>query len=109
MTATPLDSMRAVLAAMVVAAHANDWDRLIKLEHELARLRDQAQKIDENLKSLTPTEQARRVELLTTLLQDADEVRKHVEPWRASVGKLLSALSNRVEATPSPHSKETSD
>lgn len=101
--------MRAVLAAMVVAARANDWGRLVELEHELARLRDQAEKIDENLKSLTPSEQARRVELLTTLLQDAEEVRKHVEPWRSSVRKLLSALSNRVEPTPSPHTKGTSD
>ncbi|WP_407278255.1 flagellar protein FliT [Aromatoleum evansii] len=85
------ESMSTVSAAMVEAARANDWDRLVTLEREMAALRDEIMRTTSaSHEALGNAEAARKAELIAAMLEDDVEIRKHVEPWLASVRKLLS-------------------
>lgn len=85
------ESMSTVSASMVEAAQANDWDRLVALEHEMAALRDQIiRAAGASRETLGEAEAARKAELIAAMLENDVEIRQHVEPWLASVRKLLS-------------------
>lgn len=85
------ESMSTVSAAMVEAARANDWDRLVTLESEMAALRDEIMRAaSASQEPLAAAEAARKAELIAAMLENDVEIRKHVEPWLASVRKLLS-------------------
>ena len=92
--ASPLslyESMSTVSAAMVEAARANDWDRLIALERDMAALRDEIMRAAGALQEpLGAAEAARKAELIAAMLENDVKIRQHVEPWLASVRKLLS-------------------
>ncbi|MCC4115900.1 flagellar protein FliT [Aromatoleum toluclasticum] len=92
--ASPLslfESMSVVSATMVEAAQANDWDRLVTLEREMAALRDEIMRTaGASREDLGNAEAARKAELIATMLENDAEIRRHVEPWLASVRKLLS-------------------
>ena len=95
--ASPLslyESMSTVSAAMVEAARANDWDRLIALERDMAALRDEIMRAAGALQEpLGAAEAARKAELIAAMLENDVEIRQHVEPWLASVRKLLSGAA----------------
>lgn len=88
------ESMSTVSAAMLDAARANDWDRLVTLEREMAALRDEIMRTTgASPEPLDTTAAARKAELIAAMLEDDVEIRKHVEPWLASVRKLLSGAA----------------
>lgn len=88
------ESMSTVSAAMVEAARANDWDRLVTLEREMAALRDEIMRAaGASQEPLGATEAARKAELIAAMLENDVEIRQHVEPWLASVRKLLSGAA----------------
>ncbi|KON80236.2 flagellar protein FliT [Azoarcus sp. PA01] len=85
--------MSILSAAMVEAAQANDWDRLVALEHEMAAIRVELMRIEADGRQ--PAEQseadaARKAALITAMLRNDEEIRRHVEPWLASTRKLLA-------------------
>lgn len=85
------ESMSKVSAAMLDAARANDWDTLVALERDMAALRDEIQRVErEEPLADAGTEAARKAELIAAMLENDREIRQHVEPWLASVRKLLS-------------------
>lgn len=88
------ESMSTVSTAMVEAARANDWDRLVKLEREMAALRDEILRAAvASQEPLGPSEATRKADLIAAMLEDDVEIRKHVEPWLTSVRKLLSGAA----------------
>lgn len=88
------ESMSTVSATMVEAARANDWDRLVTLEREMAALRDEITRTaGEAREPLGTAEAARTAELIAAMVENDVEIRKHVEPWLASVRKLLSGTA----------------
>jgi flagellar protein FliT len=77
-----------VSRAMLVAAHADDWD-------EVSALEDRCRALIVELKAaarttrLSVAEQRRRIELLRAILADDAEVRKRSEPWLRQLEQLL--------------------
>uniref|UniRef100_A0ABX1PH57 Flagellar protein FliT n=2 Tax=Aromatoleum anaerobium TaxID=182180 RepID=A0ABX1PH57_9RHOO len=79
---------------MVEAAQANDWDRLVALEHEMADIRAELMRIapdGRQAADLTEADAARKASLITAMLRNDEEIRRHVEPWLASTRKLLGS------------------
>ncbi|NMF99663.1 flagellar protein FliT [Aromatoleum toluolicum] len=88
------ESMSTLSAAMVEAARANDWDRLVKLEREMAASRDGILRAaGASQEPLGAAEAARKAELIAAMLENDVEIRQHVEPWLTSVRKLLSGTA----------------
>ncbi|WP_374338132.1 flagellar protein FliT [Methyloversatilis sp.] len=87
---TLLESMRRISGDMVDAARANDWDRLVSLEQNVAALRSTLAANDEPASS--PAERARKFDLMRQILADDAEVRRHVEPWVQQVKGFLRKL-----------------
>jgi flagellar protein FliT len=84
-------------AAMVEAARANDWERLVDLEREVARLRDALMngQIPPN-PGAAAEEEARRA-LIQRILDDDAEVRRHTEPWMEQIRRYLGGGVRRRE------------
>ncbi|NTV09685.1 MAG: flagellar protein FliT [Zoogloea sp.] len=90
---TTYEAMSGLSTQMVEAAQANDWDRLVLLEHQVARLRDQLIILEPAGRPIVPFSQedrSRKVTLIKKLLADDREVRRHTEPWMDAVRKLLA-------------------
>ncbi len=90
--------MSALSAQMVDAARANDWDRLVTLEHSVAILREALQRDDDN-GSLSEAERDIKTRLIQRILEDDAEVRRHTEPRMEQVRQFLgnAARKSRVE------------
>ena len=77
-----------VSRAMLVAAHADDWN-------EVSALEDRCRALIVELKAAARTthlgvaEQRRRIEILRAILADDAEVRKRSEPWLRQLEQLL--------------------
>ncbi len=91
-----LEQMSNYSTEMVDAARANDWDRLTRLEKQVASLRDRMG-TEEALgfqgratKRMSEDERAKKVALIRRILNDDKEVRVHTEPWMDSVRQMLS-------------------
>lgn len=84
------ESMQAVSTEMVAAARANDWDRLVELEHRMSATRDEIARTDSAAR-IADSELLRRAELIANILENNREVRRHVDPWMASTRKLLGS------------------
>lgn len=82
------ESMHAISAGMAKAAAACDWDRLVALEQECARLARQIEG-DKPPARLSEAERARKMDLIRQILDDDAEVRRHTEPWMAHVRQFL--------------------
>lgn len=85
------ESMSQISASMVEAARANDWDRLVELEHEVSRLciRLRFEETPASSDRLDEAGRARKLELIQRILADDLEVRRHAEPWMNDVRTLL--------------------
>ena len=100
-----LEQMSTYSTEMVDAARANDWDRLTRLERQVASLRDRIG-VEEALvhpsrpKRMSEDERNRRVALIRRILDDDKEVRTHTEPWMDSVRQLLSGGMTPRESMP---------
>ena len=90
----------ALSAQMVEAAQANDWDRLVGLERNVASLRDCLIDDDDNT-SLSNQELDLKHGLIQRILDDDAEIRRHTEPWMEQVRRFLGGRSmrDRVEHT----------
>lgn len=90
-----LEQMSNYSTEMVDAARANDWDRLSRLERQVASLRDRIG-VEEALafpgrpKRMSDEERQKKVALIRRILDDDKEVRVHTEPWMDNVRQLLS-------------------
>jgi flagellar protein FliT len=83
------EQMCTLSTRMVEAARANDWDRLIDLEHAVAGLRDTLAQEAENASS-DPRDLERKRDMIQRILKDDAEVRRHTEPWMEQVRRFLS-------------------
>lgn len=91
-----LESMSILSADMVKAAHANDWDRLVKLEQQMAGIRAKLMRIEPDGRQpadFSEADAAREMSLIATMLENDKEIRRHVEPWLASTRKLLTGTT----------------
>ena len=90
-----LQQMSAYSTEMVDAARANDWDRLTRLERQVASLRDRLG-VEEALgfpgrpRQMSEDKRKKKVALIRRILDDDKEVRVHTEPWMDNVRQLLS-------------------
>lgn len=82
------ESMCAISAQMAAAAAACDWERLVTLEQDCARLARSLAAGGEPAR-LSEAEKARKVELIRRILADDAEVRRHTEPWMEQVRQFL--------------------
>lgn len=85
------ESMSAISARMVLAARANDWNDLARLERDVAAMRDRLIAGDRPAPALSAEERSRKISLIHRLLDDDAEIRRHTEPWMAHVGSYLGA------------------
>ena len=122
-----LEQMSTLSDRMVAAAIVNDWDTLIQYERGVAALREQLRaddakasadeaaarqggRADNALLAVTDgataavaenardaRELAREQALIGKILDDAAEIRRHVEPWLAHVGEFLGHRQRRRE------------
>lgn len=89
-----ITAMARLSTAMVDAARANDWPSLADLEHQLAAHRDTLAALTPNgplAPALSPADAQSAAELMRQILADGEEVLRHVQPFQASVRRLLSA------------------
>lgn len=90
----------ALSAQMVEAARANDWERLVALERNVATLRDGLNGEDDG-SSPSFQELDLKHGLIQRILDDDAEIRRHTEPWMERVRRFLGGRSTqeRVERT----------
>jgi flagellar protein FliT len=88
--------MNALSARMVEAARANDWERLIDLERNVAALRDTLMAEDNNA-TLAPDEIEQKRRLIQNILQDDAEVRRYTEPWMEQVRQFLGGGKRKLQ------------
>lgn len=87
------EEISALSADMVEAAKANDWDRLVMLEHEVGRIRELlVTSADVPLES---EEIDRKRVLIHRILEDDAEIRRHTEPWMEHVRLYLGSQNRR--------------
>lgn len=83
------ETMGEISERMVEAAQANDWNRLVDLEKNVARLRDTLQVEERPQSPLTAEERTRKVRLIHRILDADAEIRRHTEPWMTQVRAFL--------------------
>ena len=84
----------ALSAQMVAAARANDWDRLVALEHDVAAVRDGLLHDDDN-NALSEAERESKARMIQRILDDDAEVRRHTEPWMDDLRRLLGGAAKK--------------
>ncbi|MCX7898435.1 MAG: flagellar protein FliT [Rhodocyclaceae bacterium] len=86
--------MRRLASCMVDAARAQDWDRLIALERNVAALRDQLAR-EAKEEAGPPEEIEEKRALIRAILADDAEIRRHTEPWMEQVRRYLTGRLNQ--------------
>ncbi|MEC5388133.1 flagellar protein FliT [Uliginosibacterium sp. H3] len=86
------EAMCRLTGQMAEAARGNDWDLLGSLEREVATIREylRAEDASDMAMDLSEAERERKRELILRMLADDREIRRHTEPWMASVRALLA-------------------
>lgn len=84
------EALGEVSTSMVEAARANDWDRLAALDAEMTATREALARQPE-VAGLDDRALLRRAALITAILENNREVRRHVEPWMQSARTLLTS------------------
>ena len=79
---------------MVAAARANDWEKLVVLEHSVAALRDALMADDDN-NALSEAERESKARMIQRILEDDAEVRRHTEPWMEDLRRLLGGAAKK--------------
>ena len=82
------ETLSGISGDMVHAAETGDWDRLIELERNVARLRDRLS-VEDAQTRLTECERERKVHLIKRILADDRKVRSYTEPWMEHVRRFL--------------------
>lgn len=93
------ETMCRLSSQMLLAARDNDWTRLGQLEAEVAGLRDHLQALGDSGKQqpLDEQQRARKRDLIQQMLDHDREIRRHTEPWMASMRKMFAGAT--VEKT----------
>jgi flagellar protein FliT len=73
---------------MLGAAHADDWDEVLRLEDRCRALIEQLKQAAHKQR-LGSVEQRRRIELLRAILANDAEVRRRSEPWLQQLERLI--------------------
>ncbi len=74
---------------MLVAARADDWNEVARLEACCRALIAELKAAAPNTR-LSATEQRRRIELLRGILADDGEIRDRAEPWLRQLERLIA-------------------
>lgn len=100
MTSLPLlEDMGRISDRMVEAARASDWDQLVALEQNVARLRDRIADNDEHCLVASQGERVRKLALIRHILANDAEVRRHVEPRMEQIRIYLGKVSTAGSAS----------
>ncbi len=86
------ETMGELSQRMVEAAQANDWDRLVELERNVAHLRDTL-RCEEGAATLSNEENERKRALIHDILDADAEIRRHTDPWMAHVRGFLGNVA----------------
>jgi flagellar protein FliT len=73
---------------MLAAAHADDWDEVVRLEGRCGEQIAHLKKVARTQPLGTP-EQRRRIELLRAILANDADIRKRAEPWLQQLERML--------------------
>ena len=77
---------------MLVAAHAEDWDQVVRLEGAcavlIAQLRYKSRDTD-----LAPDERKEKVQIMQRILRTDAEIRCLAEPWLADLAQIIDRSS----------------
>ena len=84
----------ALSARMVEAARSSDWDQLVDLERDVAKLRDTLIG-DDTVNNLSLQEIDLKRGLIQRILDDDAEIRRYTEPWMEQVRRFLGGRSTR--------------
>ena len=87
--------MATLSAAMVEAARAHDWNRLVVLEKSVSALRNRLMDNDDN-SSLSDGERSQKAAMIQRILDDDAEIRRHTEPWMEQVRHFLGGPAMRA-------------
>lgn len=82
------ETMDQISVRMVEAAQANDWDRLVELERNVAQLRESLRG-NEQPTMLSMEDRSRKIRLIHRILDADAEIRRYTEPWMAQVRTFL--------------------
>lgn len=85
------ETMSDISGRMAEAARNNDWERLVALEQDVAHMRDNLIVSEHRPPQLSPEERARKYQLISRILADDAEVRRHTQPWMEGAKKFLGA------------------
>lgn len=85
------ETMSDISGRMAEAARNNDWERLVALEQDVAHMRDNLIVSEHRPPLLSPEERARKYQLISRILADDAEVRRHTQPWMEGAKKFLGA------------------
>lgn len=88
------ESLAEKSSAMLEAARRSDWDAVIEIEQECARLIAEL-KADGDLVPLDDGARRRKAQLIRRMLIQDAEIRDLAQPWLAELGRLLSVGRNR--------------
>jgi flagellar protein FliT len=82
------EAIAATSRRMLIAAHADDWDEVVRLE---GQCREQIAQLKRAARSrpLGAAEQRRRIELLRAILANDAQVRQRSEPWLRQLERLI--------------------
>lgn len=90
------EEMSLLSSRMVEAARASDWDNLIELECDVARLRNALMTTPED-SDAQAMDVTRKSSLIQRILEDDAEIRRHTEPWMEHVRQFLGDSTRRRE------------
>jgi flagellar protein FliT len=76
---------------MLGAAHADDWDEVVRLEDRCRVLIEHLKQVARR-QPLGAAEQRRRIELLRAILANDAEVRRRAEPWLQQLERLIEPV-----------------
>jgi len=89
----PFEYMARISTRMVDAARNGEWDELVKLEQDMAAIRDSLIADDRNGRTpttpLSETEQQYKANLIRQMLDNQEAVVAHVRPWMEEARDLL--------------------
>jgi flagellar protein FliT len=88
------EEMSALSGRMVEAAHAHDWEHLVRLEKSVAALRSKLPKEEDNA-ALSPDELLHKRSLIQGILENDANVRTCTEPWMEQLRKFLGNDNRR--------------
>jgi len=89
------ETMVGITEQMLAAATANDWDRLLQLEHQCAACVRQLKASEALNQPLAAPERSRKARAIGKMLASDRQIRDLTQPWMARLSALIS--NNKVE------------